>query len=133
MERSRVLLVDDDAFTRRAAAAAIERRLGLDVVTARGAMEAMTMLRKETFDVLVLDIDMPEMNGVELLGRLEKLFPDLAVGVWSGSASVGEIKGKNVRFALQKPDLEKLLAALRGVLGIERSSGEIPFRGPKPT
>jgi CheY-like chemotaxis protein len=130
-QRSRVLLVDDDAFTRRATAAAIERRLGLDVVAARGAMEALTMLRKETFDVLVLDIDMPEMNGLELLGRLAKLFPDLAVGVWSGSVSASEITGANVRFAIQKPEMEKLFAALREVLGIERASGEIPLRGPK--
>ena len=132
-ERGRVLLVDDDAFTRRATATAIERRLGLDVAVAQGAMEALTMLRKQEFDLLVLDIDMPEMGGLELLRRLEKLFPDLAVGVWSGSVSVGEISGGSVRFALQKPDIERLLAALREVFGIERSSGEIPLRGPKST
>ncbi|HEV8631295.1 MAG TPA: response regulator, partial [Thermoanaerobaculia bacterium] len=67
--RLRVLLVEDSLVTRE-----MERRLledeGFDVVAVPGAQEALQALGEHSFECVVTDIEMPEMNGLELTRRL---------------------------------------------------------------
>ncbi|HEX4893227.1 MAG TPA: EAL domain-containing protein [Hyphomicrobiaceae bacterium] len=65
-EAPKVLLVDDDAFSR----AVLKRRLlrlGVDVVEAVNGTAAMSLLLSQVFDLIVLDLEMPEMDGITLL------------------------------------------------------------------
>jgi len=82
----RVLIVDDEELIRRVGARMIRARFGADVVEALGGMHALSLWRRDpqAFDVIVIDLDMPEMDGVTLLSRLERLAPDVPVVVWSG-------------------------------------------------
>lgn len=70
-EPGRMLVVDDNRVNRLLLTRALEQN-GHRVSTAENGRIAMEMLRSQPFDVLLLDIDMPEMNGFEVLEALLK-------------------------------------------------------------
>ena len=74
----RVLLVDDDAAIRRALRTSLNE-LGFRTVEASRGEEALHMVRTETFDVVLLDINMPGIGGMKTLLRLRALFPRLPI------------------------------------------------------
>ncbi len=65
----RVLVVEDHPVNRRVAEAFL-RRMGLDVVTARHGAEAVELAARESFDVIVMDCQMPVMDGIEAAARI---------------------------------------------------------------
>jgi signal transduction histidine kinase/ActR/RegA family two-component response regulator len=85
--RGRILLVDDDDDVRSVAAAMVAE-LGYDVVTAAAGEEALRLLGEGGFELMVTDIAMPGMNGVELGRRARRLAPDLPILFASGYADV---------------------------------------------
>ena len=69
----RVLIVDDEPLARTALARILSARPDVEQFdSASDAVEALEHLSKENYDVMLLDISMPEMSGLDLLGRLEK-------------------------------------------------------------
>ncbi|KRC86034.1 Gliding motility regulatory protein [compost metagenome] len=68
--RKRVLVVDDSLTVRE-----LERKLllnrGFDVAVAVDGMDGWNMLRNEAFDLVVTDVDMPRMDGIELVSRIK--------------------------------------------------------------
>lgn len=88
MPHQRILVVDDTAGARRLA----ERMLiSLDyaVMAAQSATEAIALIdRGETFDVLLTDIMMPGMNGIELARLLRQRLPTLRIVFTSGFSEV---------------------------------------------
>src|SRR5947209_7709213 len=79
-ERVRVLVVDDSVVMRRLITHALEQEPDIEVVGAasNGAI-ALQRIPSLAPDVLTLDIEMPEMNGLETLKHLRRDFPDLRV------------------------------------------------------
>ncbi|HEX7808342.1 MAG TPA: diguanylate cyclase [Thermoanaerobaculia bacterium] len=67
----RVLLVDDDEHFR-LWLTLLTRRLGFDVETASDGVEALTLLRARSFDLLISDFEMPRMDGFELIRAIRK-------------------------------------------------------------
>jgi adenylate cyclase len=70
VQSSRILIVDDNASNRDV----LERRLareGHQIVTAANGTSALELVGKETFDLILLDLIMPEMSGFEVLRRLK--------------------------------------------------------------
>lgn len=67
----RVLVVDDDGPVRRLLTKALDKA-GMSVTTAEDGVEALQQLRKRKFDVMLLDVWMPRMNGLELLSQLRE-------------------------------------------------------------
>ena len=83
----RVLIVDDETRL----VEAIKKKLtqeGMDISTASSAAEALSLMKKETFDVCVLDIRLTDMDGIGLLARLKEMQPILEVIMLTGYASV---------------------------------------------
>lgn len=70
----RLLIVDDEADIREMLARHF-RFLGLSVSTAENGREALEILRREKTDIVISDIMMPEMNGIELLRALRAEYP----------------------------------------------------------
>lgn len=70
----RVLIVDDSQFFRNILFSMLDTR-GYEVKVASGPYEALDLLSKETFHVLVSDIEMPEMNGLQLIRHIREQGP----------------------------------------------------------
>ena len=66
-----VLIVDDSTVTRSLIRAAIEDIEGLDVAEAHSGFEALKVLPRQSFDIILVDINMPDINGLELLNFIK--------------------------------------------------------------
>ena len=65
------LIVDDSTVTRTLIRAAIEDIEGLDIEEAYSGFEALKVLPRQTFDIILVDINMPDINGLELLNFIK--------------------------------------------------------------
>jgi DNA-binding NtrC family response regulator len=83
----RILIVDDEERFRQTLAKLLTVR-GLDVTTLGSGQEALDALGQGEFDVMVLDVRMPGMNGIETLAKVKKLNPMVEVIILTGHASV---------------------------------------------
>lgn len=84
---TRVLLVDDEEFFLETTHEALSNR-GYKVVTAQRSMSALEIIETQIFDVVVLDIKMPGMDGLELLRKLKNYRPTLEIIMLTGHATV---------------------------------------------
>jgi len=83
----RLLLVDDEERFLATTKILLERR-GASTLTAISGPEALKILDDEDIDVVILDVKMPEMDGVEILRRMKKKYPSVEVILLTGHASV---------------------------------------------
>ena len=84
---TRILLAEDDNDMRRFLVKALEKA-GYDVCDFDNGASAFERLREEPFNLLLTDIVMPEMDGIELARRATELDPDLKVMFITGFAAV---------------------------------------------
>ena len=83
---TRIMLVDDHPDFRDLMAALLEGQPDLEVVAQAGSMaEARTQAAASSFDVVVLDLGLPDGNGADLIGELRAASPDGAVLIMSAS------------------------------------------------
>ena len=83
----RILLVDDEDRFRTNLAKMLAAQ-GLTVSAAAGGREALEMLQQQPYDVAVVDIRMPGMDGLETLAQMKKIAPGLEVIMLTGHASI---------------------------------------------
>jgi two-component system cell cycle response regulator CpdR len=118
---SRILLAEDDNDMRRFLTKALEAA-GYDVVSFDNGLSAYQRLREEPFTLLLTDIVMPEMDGIELARKATELDPDLKVMFITGFAAVAlnpDSRAPKDAKVLSKPfhlrdlvnEVEKLLTA----------------------
>jgi two-component system cell cycle response regulator CpdR len=118
---SRIILAEDDDDMRRFLTKALEVA-GYDVVSFDNGLSAYQRLREEPFTLLLTDIVMPEMDGIELARKATELDPDLKVMFITGFAAVAlnpESQAPKDAKVLSKPfhlrdlvnEVEKLLVA----------------------
>ncbi|MEW6672259.1 MAG: response regulator [Thermodesulfobacteriota bacterium] len=87
MQKGKILLVDDEAaFT--ASMAKLLRVRGYQVATAAGGKEAIQVLEAENFDVVVLDLKMPGMDGIATLNEIKKLKLHTETLILTGHGSI---------------------------------------------
>ena len=79
---ARVLIVDDSIVVRRSFSKILAS--GYECVEAESAIEALSRLRESHFDLVITDIMMPGLSGIELLRKVIETYPDTAVLVVSG-------------------------------------------------
>lgn len=79
----KVLIVDDEEYFRKTTAAILERR-GFAVSVVPGGLEAIEEIKKNGFEVVILDLKMPGMDGNEALREIKKLEPGLEVIMLTG-------------------------------------------------
>lgn len=87
MRTKRILLVEDEPLARRTLSRALEVA-GYETIALADGTEAVTRLRDERFDVVVTDLVMEGVSGVEVLRRAKELDPDTSVMVMSGYCDV---------------------------------------------
>ncbi|MBB4856901.1 two-component system cell cycle response regulator CpdR [Novosphingobium chloroacetimidivorans] len=83
----RILLAEDDQAMRTYLARALQNA-GYDVVSVDRGTEALVLLESEVFDLLLSDIVMPEMDGIELAQRCNEVSPQTKVMFITGFAAV---------------------------------------------
>ena len=116
-----ILLVEDDVDVRRITSRILDRK-GYRVIEAETGREALTILKdlKCPVDILVTDVIMPKMSGVELTGRVKQQYPDLKTLYISGyTPDVIANKGllEDGTPYLKKPfDPMKLLSTIEEIL-----------------
>jgi two-component system response regulator HydG len=87
-EAARVLVVDDEGAIRYSVSKTLQR-IGYQVDEAASGEEALEALGKQEYDVVLTDIRMPGLTGVELLKRIKEISPDAIVILMTGYASLG--------------------------------------------
>jgi two-component system OmpR family response regulator len=87
MESVRVLLVDDEDDFRTTLANRLRKRK-MEVAEAESGRSAINLLKQGTFDVVVLDVRMPGMDGIETLKEIKRIDPQMEVIMLTGHASV---------------------------------------------
>jgi DNA-binding NtrC family response regulator len=112
MPKPRIMLVDDEVRFRDNLAKLLGAQ-GLSVTAADSGVAALKELQEQPFDVIVLDIRMPGMDGLATLAEIKKLAPGVEVIILSGHASLDaavEINRLGGYDYLMKPcPLEELL------------------------
>ena len=78
MSTARVLIVDDDPAIRHAVAMMLEDE-GYAVITAANGVEALDRIKESAPGLVLLDLQMPEMDGWQVQGRLRQIMPELPV------------------------------------------------------
>lgn len=87
-ETAHILVVDDEGAIRYSVSKTLQR-VGYHVATAASGEEALEMMDSQKFDVVLTDIRMPGISGVELLARIKEASPDAVVILMTGYASLG--------------------------------------------
>ncbi|MCU0861034.1 MAG: response regulator [Methanomassiliicoccales archaeon] len=120
---SKVLIVDDEAGIRNVLTSLLKER-GFETSTAGTGAEALKMLGSEFYNVIVLDIILPDMTGTQLLDKIERTSSDSEVVLITGHASldtaIQAVRKKSYDY-IQKPfKLGQLLEAIEGALEHQR-------------
>ncbi len=119
----RILIVDDDRSTRRTLELILDKK-GYEVDSAGTGQEALTKARDGILDAVLLDIRLPDVEGVELLAALKDLQPEAAVIMVTGHASVETavraLEQGAAAFITKPLDLDQVLAKVGDVLEKQR-------------
>jgi two-component system cell cycle response regulator CpdR len=118
----RILLAEDDQVMREYLARALEKS-GYAVTAVDRGTAALPLLETERFDLLLSDIVMPEMDGIELAQRAAEIAPDMRIMFITGFAAVTLKAGKQVPQArvLSKPfHLRELVLEVDRLFDIEQ-------------
>jgi len=87
MDRRRILIVDDDPLVHGSLAETFQAQ-DYDVATASDGMQALQVLERVSVDLVVTDLKMPKLDGLELLGRIKDRYPQLPVVILTGFGDV---------------------------------------------
>jgi PAS domain S-box-containing protein len=133
---SRILVVDDNSAVR-AITAIMLRTFGHDAIEATGGQEALDLLERDRqFDLLMVDLAMPNMHGDEFAARALELIPGVPTLFVTGYAEPGQLSRRTQREILKKPFRRAQLAEkLRHILGVaaRRNGGDVQHGGGRHT
>jgi PAS domain S-box-containing protein len=127
-----ILVVDDDAEVREVAVNCLQG-LGYRMIAAENGPAALKILAQASqVDLLLADMAMPGMNGVELIRKARERNPGLLAMLVTGYAEIGSFSLAEGDFVLQKPyRLERLAEAVAAVLRREKPSNVIAMKPPR--
>ncbi len=120
---ARILIVDDDEPIRKTLRRMLEPA-GYDVVEAADGREGVELYKEDSVDLVLMDLIMPEKEGIQVAAELRHYDPEVKIIAISGGGRIGNIQVLRIaqkfgiEHALPKPiRLGKLLALVNEVLG----------------
>jgi two-component system NtrC family response regulator len=126
-ERKMILLIDDDDSLRRVVEYSLQEE-GYEVVTASGGAEGLQLFQNRPVDLVLTDVRMPEMDGVDVLARLKAIQSDLPVVMLTAHGTITsavEAMKLGAFDYLTKPfDRERLKAVVRKALEMAALASE---------
>ena len=116
---ARILIIDDEKSIRKTLREILEYEKYL-IEEAGDGIEALALLRKEKFDVVLCDIKLPKMDGIELLEKIIQSYPEIPVVMISGhgtiETAVEAVKKGAFDFIAKPLDLNRLLVTVRNAM-----------------
>ena len=110
-----ILIIDDEASLRQTLARILQRA-GFEVTTAANGKDGLALVHEHPFDLLYLDIRMPDMSGLELLKNIHTEFPDLPVILFTAQPDLNSAVE-----ALRRGAIDYLLKPLKPQTVIDRT------------
>ncbi|MGE3508350.1 MAG: response regulator, partial [Vicinamibacterales bacterium] len=127
MPKARILVIDDEAAIRDSLRMMLEYE-GYEVLGAATGQEGLALAERESPDLVVLDVKMPGMDGIEVLDRLRAMADALPVIVVSGHGTIStavEATKKGAFDFIEKPFAsDRVLVSLRNALDQRRLRDE---------
>lgn len=115
----KILIVDDDSSIRRTLKNILEFEK-YEVDEAVDGLDAMVHIKQNKYDVVIMDIKMPKLDGMDAIESVQKLRPDLPVVMISGhgniDTAVEAVKKGAFDFIQKPPDLNRLLITIRNAM-----------------
>ena len=112
MDRMKIMLVDDEERYLSTTSRLLERR-GYDVVTASSGAEALDKLESRVIHVVILDVKMPGMDGMEILQAIKRDFPLVEVIMLTGHGTlelaVEGLKAGAADYFVKPADIDELI------------------------
>jgi DNA-binding NtrC family response regulator len=90
-QKKKILILDDERDILNVIERFLNRRGLVEVVSITNPIEALALIKNGNFDMLLTDIMMPEMNGVEVLKEVHKMKPDLKVIMMTAYSTIDKI------------------------------------------
>ena len=116
---AKILIVDDERAIRRTLRDILEMEK-YDVEEAEDGLTSLVKIKQDKFDVVILDIKMPKMDGMDVMDRMAEVCPDTPVIMISGhgdiDTAVEAVKKGAFDFIAKPPDLNRLLITVRNAL-----------------
>lgn len=118
-----VLLIDDDPSVRESLQLQLTNH-SYAVTSAENAQIAFDILKKQSFEIILSDIKMPGMSGIEFLKKISKIDPDLPVILLTGSAgmdsAIQAVANRAFDFILKPFDINHLLRSIEKAVEFSR-------------
>ncbi len=118
--KTQILVVDDDKNFRALLSKALKEMGSYSVAESESAEDALQRIEKETFELVLVDLNLPNMGGLELIAQLANLKPEVLTILVTGAASIDsavEAMKRGASDYVTKPfELEEMLARVRRVL-----------------
>ncbi|AEM69429.1 putative two component, sigma54 specific, transcriptional regulator [Allomuricauda ruestringensis DSM 13258] len=118
---SKILIIEDESAIRRVLVKILaEENDGYNVVEAEDGLAGIEAIKKEDFDLVLCDIKMPKMDGVEVLEAAKKIKPEIPFIMISGhgdlDTAVNTMRLGAYDYISKPPDLNRLLTTVRNAL-----------------
>jgi len=120
-----ILVVDDSAMDRHLAGGLLRKRAGLEVAFATNGREAIEMVRSRPVDIVLTDLQMPEMDGLSLVEALRSEFPAIPAILMTAHGSeeiaVRALQKGAASYVAKRNLAQELVTTIEGVLEIARA------------
>jgi DNA-binding NtrC family response regulator len=123
MDTYRILVVDDELLIRDLLYDFFTGE-GWDIVIAEGGHKAIDYLKNQEFDVVLTDLKMPDLDGMDLTGRIRDLYGDLPVIIMTGypslESAVSALRFKVDDYIIKPFNVNKLFKTVKQVVDRKR-------------
>jgi two-component system response regulator AtoC len=124
----KVLVVDDEKDLRGIVSEVLKEE-GFEVVEAEDGLQAVRLFRKDPPDAVLLDLQMPRMNGIDAMRELGRMGPDVPIIILTAHGdvptAVEAMKNGVFDFMVKPPDFDRLVLTLRRALERRRLEREV--------
>ena len=116
----KVLIADNHPIIRMGVKQVLDSATGFQLISAVGTTdELFDQMKKETPDVLMLEMDIPEINGIAALRKIKKEYPDVKVLIYSGQSedvyALSTIRAGAFGYLSKSSDIDYIISAVRKV------------------
>lgn len=127
MDKYRILVVDDELLIRDLLYDFFTSQ-GWDIVVAEGGQKAVDYLKNQLFDIVLTDLKMPDVDGMELTGRIRNLYGDLPVIIMTGypslDSAVEALRFKVDDYIIKPFNVNQLFKTVKKVVEMKRQEAD---------